>query len=108
MTKLTRKLFVSIMTLVLTVMALGTSTFAWFSMNTTATATGMTVTAKSNATYLLIGATDAIASNKTGLGDTIAATAAGGNAEAVYPAYFSKTAGTFPGTMASGTAPINR
>lgn len=55
MTKLTRKLFVSIMTLVLTVMALGTSTFAWFSMNTTVTATNMTVTAKSNATYLFIG-----------------------------------------------------
>lgn len=55
MTKLTRKLFVSIMTLVLTVMALGTSTFAWFSMNTTANANSMQVTAKSNATYLLIG-----------------------------------------------------
>ena len=54
MTKLTRKLFISIMTLVLTVMALGTSTFAWFSMNTTVNANSMTVTAKSNATYLFI------------------------------------------------------
>ena len=55
MKKLTRKLFISVMTLVLTAMALGTSTFAWFSMNTTATATGMQVNAKSNARYLLIG-----------------------------------------------------
>ncbi len=59
MTKLTRKLFVSIMTLVLTVMALGTSTFAWFSMNTQANATDMVVTAKSNATYLFIGSATA-------------------------------------------------
>ena len=54
MKKLTKKLFISVMTLVLTAMALGTSTFAWFSMNTTAVATGMQVNAKSNATYLLI------------------------------------------------------
>ena len=107
MTKLTRKLFVSIMTLVLTVMALGTSTFAWFSMNTTATATGMQVTAKSNATYLLIGASDSIATTKTGLTDTVAATADGGNVAAVYPSYFNKTAeAAFPGTLATGaTAP---
>ena len=58
MTKLTKKLFLSIMTLVLVVMALGTSTFAWFSMNTTATATGMQVGVKSDATYLLIGTGD--------------------------------------------------
>lgn len=109
MKKLTRKLFVSIMTLVLTVMALGTSTFAWFSMNTTATATGMQVTAKSNATYLLIGSSSSIATTKTGLTDTIAATADDGNGDAVYPAYFAtgaETNGVFPGTMATGyTAP---
>lgn len=106
MTKLTRKLFVSIMTLVLTVMALGTSTFAWFSMNTTATATGMEVTAKSNATYLLIGSSSSIATTKTNLTDTVAATADANNESAVYPAYFAAADGTFPGTMATGyTAP---
>ena len=54
MKKLTKKLFVSIMTLVLVVMALSTSTFAWFSMNTQVNAEGMQISVKSDSTYLLI------------------------------------------------------
>ena len=40
-----KKLFISIFTAVFALFALGTSTFAWFSMNTTAEAKGMTVRA---------------------------------------------------------------
>lgn len=46
MTKLTKKLLLSIMTLVLVFMALGTTTFAWFSMNTNVTVTGFEVKTK--------------------------------------------------------------
>lgn len=53
MKKFTRKLFISIMTLVLTAVALGTSTFAWFSMNQKVTVTGMEVTTQVS-NYLLI------------------------------------------------------
>jgi hypothetical protein len=37
---------------------LGTSTYAWFAMNTTVNVTGMQITAQSNSTYLLIGSED--------------------------------------------------
>ena len=36
MTKLTRKLLLSVLTVVLTVVALGTTTFAWFTLTNTA------------------------------------------------------------------------
>ena len=96
MKKLTRKLFVSLMTLVLTAMALGTSTFAWFSMNTTATATGMQVQAKSNARYLLIGNNANIGTTKkntdnNAITETVAALLTDtGTGEALYrfPAYY--------------------
>lgn len=48
------------MTLIAAVM-LASSTFAWFSMNTTVTATGMEVVAKSDNTYLLISSTSSMA-----------------------------------------------
>lgn len=40
--------------LLISAMLMGTSTYAWFSMNTTVTATGMSVTAKSDAASLVI------------------------------------------------------
>lgn len=46
MTKLTKKLLLSIMTLVLVFMALGTTTFAWFSMNSEVTVKGFKVQTK--------------------------------------------------------------
>lgn len=49
-----RKLVPALCMLLISAVLLGTSTFAWFSMNTTVTATGMQVTAKTNHTYLLI------------------------------------------------------
>ena len=99
MKKLTRKLFVSLMTLVLTAMALGTSTFAWFSMNTTANATNMTVTAKSNATYLLIGTgsdnTAALIQGKaTPQISVVAAKSDGTDNNNRYPVAFNGTAST--------------
>lgn len=48
------KLIPAFCMLLISAMLMGTSTFAWFSMNKTVTATGMTVTAKSNSTFLLI------------------------------------------------------
>ena len=53
-----RFLVTSILMLLLTVFALSTSTYAWFSMNTAVSATGMQVVAKSDDTFLLIGTVD--------------------------------------------------
>lgn len=53
-----RKLVPALCMLLISAVLLGTSTFAWFSMNTTVTATGMQVTAKTNHTYLLISDTN--------------------------------------------------
>ena len=50
-----RFLVTSILMLLLTVFALSTSTYAWFSMNTQVSATGMQVVAKTDDTFLLIG-----------------------------------------------------
>ncbi|MBO4734554.1 MAG: hypothetical protein J5662_08760 [Clostridia bacterium] len=52
-----KKLIPALCMLLISALLLGTSTYAWFSMNTTVTATGMTITAKSDDTYLLISAT---------------------------------------------------
>ena len=49
-----KKLFISIFTCVFALFALGTSTFAWFSMNNEVTADGMSITIKSGASFLLI------------------------------------------------------
>ncbi len=54
MKTLRRKLFLSILAVAFAVVSLATSTFAWFSMNTEVTATGMQVDVKSNNAFLLI------------------------------------------------------
>lgn len=106
MKKLTRKLFVSIMTLVLTAMALGTTTFAWFSMNTSVDATTMNVTAKSDALFLLIGdkttsTADAIQAVNNGNQRSVAGVASQYSDPTtnradhnVYPAYYATTTTT--------------
>ena len=53
MKNLRRKLFISIFAIMLTFCALTTSTYAWFSMNRTVTATGMTVQVQSESTLLI-------------------------------------------------------
>ncbi len=50
-----RKLIPALFMLLVSALFVGTSTYAWFSMNTQVTANNMQVKAKSNATYLLIG-----------------------------------------------------
>ena len=49
-----KKLIPALCMLLISAVLMGTSTYAWFSMNTTVTATGMKVTAKSESIYLLI------------------------------------------------------
>lgn len=58
-----RKLIPALCMLLISAVLLGTSTFAWFSMNTTVTATGMQVTAKTDHTYLLISTTNSKIAN---------------------------------------------
>lgn len=50
-----KKLIPAFCMLMVSAVLLGTSTYAWFSMNNTVTATGMSVTATTNTKYLLIG-----------------------------------------------------
>ena len=51
-----KKLIPAFCMLLISAVLMGTSTYAWFSMNRTVTANGMEVTAKSNSEFLLIGA----------------------------------------------------
>ena len=57
MKKFTTKLLMSIIAVAFAFVALGTSTYAWFSMNTTVQAAGLTITAKADETFLLISKT---------------------------------------------------
>ena len=66
MKKFTTKLLMSIIAVAFAFVALGTSTYAWFSMNTTVSVTGMEIGAKSNNTYLLIGEANNVATIRTG------------------------------------------
>lgn len=52
--KKTRKLVPAIALLMVSVLMLSTASYAWFSMNTKVTATGMQITAKSDNTWLVI------------------------------------------------------
>lgn len=62
-----------------------TSTFAWFSMNTHVTATGMQVVAKSDNTYLLISATNSTAPTIQGEGATTVALTVSDAQAKLYP-----------------------
>ena len=62
-----------------------TSTFAWFSMNTHVTATGMQVVAKSDNTYLLISATNSTAPTIQGEGKTTVALTVSDDKAKLYP-----------------------
>ncbi len=63
--KNTRKLIPAIAMLLISAVLMSTASYAWFSMSTKVTASGMSVTAKSNAVALLISA-----SNTPGTGST--------------------------------------
>ena len=53
-----KKLIPALCMLLVSAILLGTSTYAWFSMNTTVNATGMQITIKSDNTFLLINTGD--------------------------------------------------
>ena len=90
MSKLTKKIIISVLTWVMILITLGTSTYAWFSMNYTVKATDLKIVVKSNATFLLIGDNPGIATNKNGLTKTCAAGYVTGGDEdrKVYPAFY--------------------
>ena len=72
----------------------GSSTYAWFSMNTTVDVTGMQIEVKSDDTYLLIGTgdNDTASEIQTAGTDTVALTVTDGDAK-VYPCAPALTAG---------------
>ena len=82
MKKATRKLIPALAMLLISAVLMSTASFAWFSMNKTVTATGMSVTAKADQTFLVI-------SNQAGqsTNTSITATASNGSAT-LFPAAF--------------------
>ena len=84
-----KRLIWSALLLLVAAVMLGTSTFAWFSMNTQVSATGMQVVAKSDSTYLLISSTNSTASaiqaENSGNGFTTVALTVSDNDAKVYP-----------------------
>lgn len=91
-----KKLIPALCMLLISAVLMGTSTYAWFSMNKTVTATGMQVTAKSNSTYLLIGTKDetyAQIQAKTAPANTSAtALKTAGNDDGIYPCAYTTSA----------------
>ena len=90
MKKLTRKLFLSVFTALFAVVALGTTTFAWFSMNTSVTATGMEVKANASKNILISKeSTSGFGSTVTLTGaDTLVPVSTVGTTSATAPAFF--------------------
>ena len=87
-----KKLIPALCMLLISAVLMGTSTYAWFSMNKKVTVDGMEVSAKTNSRYLLIGtennAQTIIKDNLTTVSPTIAA----GYTTTVYPCAFTTTA----------------
>lgn len=85
MKKFTTKLLMSIIAVAFAFVALGTSTYAWFSMNTVVKVENMEISAKSTSTYLIIGtassATDLQSVNAT----SVDLAPAANESVAVYP-----------------------
>lgn len=86
-----KKLIPALCMLLVSAVMLGSTTFAWFSMNTTVTANGMQIEAKSNATYLLISKDQTVATDKTKAETTDTLAFADPVTTKVYPAKFSAT-----------------
>ena len=82
-----RKLIPALCMLLVSALFVGTSTYAWFSMNTQVKASDMSVTAKSNATYLLISKDATVATDKT-KAEANNEAVFNGNAVEVYPTAF--------------------
>ena len=81
-----KKLIHALCMLLVAAVLMGTSTFAWFSMNREVTATGMQITAKSDSVFLLIGSGDADTASEIQTAGTITtALTVDANAAQVYP-----------------------
>lgn len=94
-----RKLIPALCMLLVSALFVGTSTYAWFSMNTTVTATDMQVKAKSDSTYLLIGDNNNASTIQTA--KTTTAKASAPNNTTLYPAFYGD--GTTTLSMAEAT-----
>lgn len=79
-----KKVVPALCALLVSAVMLGSSTYAWFSMNTRVTAQGMQVTAQSNSTYLVVSATNTLAT-ETNVNVTEKTGGIGGGATNVYP-----------------------
>ena len=84
-----KKLIPAFCMLLVSAIMLGSSTFAWFSMNTKVTASNMQVNAKTNTTFLLINNDGKTGNQMTAQDTTIAAQAPANTT--LYPAAFFKT-----------------
>ncbi len=84
-----KKLIPALCMLLISAVLMGTSTYAWFSMNKTVTAEGMSVTAQTNNYYLLIGNTEDVATIQNNKKTTETAKKITDNAgNKVYPAMY--------------------
>lgn len=85
-----KKLIPALCMLLISAVLMGTSTYAWFSMNKTVTAEGMSVTAQTNNYYLLIGNTETVATIQTNKKTTETATkvTTSNTDNKVYPAMY--------------------
>ena len=100
-----KKLIPALCMLLISAVLMGTSTYAWFSMNKTVTAEGMQVTAKSNSTYLLIGNVNNATTIQNAQSTKVNAAYADSTTNAdkrVYPAAYYMAATKMPGTLADG------
>jgi len=89
----------SIIAVAFAFVALGTSTYAWFSMNTTVQASGLTITAKADETFLLISKTSSDAAaiqteNVTAVDFAMDATADPATDAKLYPVTYGASAYT--------------
>ena len=81
-----KKVVPALCALLVSAVMLGSSTYAWFSMNTKVTATGMSVTAQSNSTYLVISKTNTLGTDiSAALTVDNAVGGIGGTKTSVYP-----------------------
>lgn len=87
-----KKLIPALCMLLISAVLMGTSTYAWFSMNESVKAEGMQVTAKSNSTYLLITNTKDATGANPGATDLGVEQKFVDAAKAVYPTAYTTTA----------------
>ena len=84
-----RKLLPALSMLLISALLMGSSTFAWFSMNTTVTATGMEATAAAPSSLLI-----SVTSDTSNFGSTVALQNEKNIANSIKPTYFNKDTAT--------------